>query len=429
MATDEPKFETRFRELDAEQLRCLIEKFGSPLHIIDEAGVIKRLQDFQQSITRLYSNSVVAISYKTNPIHALLAQIHKEGAYAEVVSGAELEIARSLGVSDQQIVFNGPVKTELELADACAGNLYLNCDHTEEIYRVEHQAMRLERVRDVGIRISFKDKESWSRFGFEAADKNSEAHEIVSYVSQSKWLNLAGIQIQTGTNIRDMAHFQKASTSIARFVESVRDGYGIELKYLDLGGGLAGISPTIEETDIEVHNLPSVDDYAKSAINPLLNYLESLATPARLLFEPGRTIFEPFGATLMTVVGHRPSRQKNIIGIIVDAGLNVVTGIEKFKHPVLAYAENTEQQLTCVFGSSCRQRDYLRSAVNLPVLKNGEPLIMYGTGAYSMASSHSFISYRPGAVSWNVGGDFSWLRKPDSFSHASELEVMPPGLQ
>ena len=97
------EFVSRFSEIDSVFADKISSRFTSPVYLMDVVGLRRRFLEFQRETQALYSNSVIAISYKTNPLHGLLALLHKHSAYAEVVSGDEYRIARSLNVVSEMI--------------------------------------------------------------------------------------------------------------------------------------------------------------------------------------------------------------------------------------------------------------------------------------------------------------------------------------
>ena len=97
------QFSSRFLQIDQPCAERIIAGFGSPLFIIDEPGIVQRLQEFIREARALYEHSIVALSYKTNPLHGLLSKLHQQDVYAEVVSGDEYRIARSLNISTSTV--------------------------------------------------------------------------------------------------------------------------------------------------------------------------------------------------------------------------------------------------------------------------------------------------------------------------------------
>lgn len=419
-------FTSRFVQIEQHHANRIDAEFGSPLFIIDEPGIVRRLQEFKQQTCALYKHSIVALSYKTNPLHGLLARLHQQGVYAEVVSGDEYRIARSLDVPGREIVFNGPVKTDAELAEAIDAGGIINCDHADEVDRIEALAGRANRVVPIGLRLSFPGNENWNRFGFGVAkdDPNCEAHRIARRVLQSGQLLLSGLHAQTGTNIRDLVRFHRVGQCLADFAIELKLAYGIELDWIDVGGGLAGISPVVGDPCVGPMPLPSIPDYVNAIVTPLLGYLNALRKPARLLFEPGRTLFEPFGGLLTTVVGRRPVGADGLPAVNLDTGLSAVATADRFNHPLHVCKGGAATTRLHFFGSSCRECDQVLPPMAVPPLEPGDRLVIYGVGAYSMALGCSFIRLRPGVVGWQPGGEMHWLRKHEHLAHVQQLEVV-----
>lgn len=128
----------------------------------------------------------------------------------------------------------------------------------------------------------------------------------------------------------------------------------------------------------------------------------------------------------MRKIGSRPVKDAiGLNGLVVDAGLGMLPSASEFVHPVVSGKNSDEKKKRYrLYGSSCRQRDILRREVSLPSLDLGSPLLMIGTGAYSMAEAISnFIHFRPGVVLWDSNNNFTWLRRPETLEHISMLEV------
>ena len=74
-------------------------------------------------------------------------------------------------------------------------------------------------------------------------------------------------------------------------ISQLKRSHGIQLEWLDVGCGLAGISPRIDENPIGPHPLPDLNDYLAAIIEPLKAVLQ--ADDITLYFEPGRTLLKP----------------------------------------------------------------------------------------------------------------------------------------
>lgn len=419
------KFPSRFLRMDEESVTRLVREFGSPVYVIDITGLTDRFESFQRTARQLYANSQVAISYKTNPTAALLLKLHQFSEFAEVVSKPEFDLAKRLGVAACKIVFNGPAKNDGVLRDAILGGSQINCDHFDEIKRIEKIATSENLVAKVGLRLSLPTKGHFSRFGFSTDEPldRSEAATIARYVVDSKSLSLGGLHSQIGTNVRDLDLFRHQGACLATFAEFLKSIFGVELSWINVGGGLASIAPAAETDDATPLELPDVGDYCKAVYGALKDYLSNCKNDPVLFFEPGRTIFGPFGATLTTVLGIRPSAHNRNAAVICDAGVTAIPLSSQFDFPVHVPSRKSSMETYDFCGPTCMQRDQLANSRTVPKLEVGDSILFYGTGGYNIALANSFINYRPGIVGWDAAGHFKWLRKPETFDSMKDLHI------
>ncbi|WP_372831319.1 alanine racemase [Pontibacterium sp.] len=408
-----------FDDISPADARALARDFASPLYLICERTLRARLMELQTALQRMTSNGVIAYSYKTNPLHGLISLLHRDGAWAEVVSGHEYQLARSLGVPAGQIVFNGPAKSDDDLAQAVADGCMLNADNLAELQRLAALGTALNRPLPVGIRLVVERcDEAWSRFGFDW--HSGEAWRCIEWIHRQPGLRLAGLHCHLGTNIRDLERFRQMGQTLAEVVTQLRQKYGTELQWLDIGGGLAGISPRWDEPRSSVYPPMSAESYLQAALPALL----AVAPNCRIILEPGRTLVDACGGLLMSVIGSRGERSW-----IVDGGINVSPTVRTYRHPLRLAAGGSadgETAVTRLLGNSCMNHDCITDQAQLPPLQQGDLLLMQGLGAYNLSRTVPFIHLRPGCALWRGAGQAAeWLRLPEQFSDSQHLERIP----
>ncbi|MEW6282211.1 MAG: diaminopimelate decarboxylase, partial [Candidatus Eremiobacterota bacterium] len=142
--------------VDGHEIRALLEEFGSPLWILSEETLRRQYRKLRQAFELRYPRVNIAYSYKTNYLAAVCSVLHQEGAWAEVVSGMEYELARANGVEGSRIVFNGPLKTRDELRRAFAEGARVNLDCFEEIQLAEELGRERGAPVSVGLRVNVR---------------------------------------------------------------------------------------------------------------------------------------------------------------------------------------------------------------------------------------------------------------------------------
>ena len=186
--------------IDGCDVHALIRRFGSPLFVVSEARLRREFRAFREAFRSLYRATEVAYSYKTNYLSAIRAVLHEEGAWAEVVSGLEYDMAERLGIPAERTVFNGPHKTEDDLRRAVKAGVLVNVDNFDELAALEQVAAEQERVAAIGLRVSAAVTETpWEKFGFSL--EAGLAEEACRRVVASRSLRLAGLHVHLGTDL------------------------------------------------------------------------------------------------------------------------------------------------------------------------------------------------------------------------------------
>ena len=386
------------------EVNILSQKYGTPLFIFSANKIKSNIGAFESSFKDKYPNVIVAYSYKVNALPEVLKLIHSKGAWAEVSSGFEYDLAKRLGLSADSIIFNGPYKTKQELARALDEGSLINVDHFDEIMQLEQIANESGKTIDIGIRLNMEVgiDQLPDRFGFNI--ESGEAKHIVERCSEKGILNIIALHVHLTSYIienesednmpakgikliwpKDNEAYRKASEKIVHFGNEIKQEFGLNIKYLDLGGGF----PTVND----------LSPYVDAIVEPILEEFKDSDLPT-LILEPGRAIVSDAADLITTVIA-----QKDLAGgqkaIVVDAGINVLPTsywksqeIKYFGHP-----DNTPEE-TIVYGPLCLQTDIV-SKTRLPELGVGERLLIKNVGSYNIPQSSTFIFPKPAVLLLN----------------------------
>ncbi|MCK4927964.1 MAG: alanine racemase, partial [Candidatus Aenigmarchaeota archaeon] len=188
----------------------LTKKYGSPLFIVDEQKIVDRYSQIKNKFSSLYPKTEIAYAYKANYLLEICNLINRQGGLAEVISGFEYQIAKSLGIEGKKIIVNGPYKPEEELVQMIADGCIINVDNLKELEKINDIAKKQEKTVDVGIRINAKiGKLPWYRFGFNVENEEAfNATKAIKYKFAN--INLKGIHIHIGTNITQPDLYRKS---------------------------------------------------------------------------------------------------------------------------------------------------------------------------------------------------------------------------
>lgn len=219
----------------------LLEKYGSPLFMVSENKLRALYRNFVRCFTEAGIDTVVAYSYKTNYLPAVCSILHEEGASAEVVSGMEYSLARSLGVDPRDIIFNGPYKSREELETALGDGALVNIDGFSELDTVIVVANSLNKSARIGIRVNFKHGPApWTKFGFNY--DNGDCREVLEKIAAHPNLKLEMLHNHSGTFQIFHDIYAKATDVLTDVARQARK-LGLEPTMIDVGVGF--LPPTV----------------------------------------------------------------------------------------------------------------------------------------------------------------------------------------
>ena len=169
-----------------------------------------------------------------------------------------------------------------------------------------------------------------------------------------------------------------AAKEAIQFCQNLRRETEIELKVLDIGGGL-GISYD------DPFKLPPFEAYADYVQFAGDSWRELMGTEPDLHCENGRCLSALGGFLLTQVVGTKRTSRKNFA--IVDASITelIRPALYQSEHPIFYWGASSEKRSSKIFevvGPVCESSDVLSEACSLPDLKEGDPLLIAASGAY-----------------------------------------------
>ncbi len=412
-------------------VRELLGQFGSPLFVVSEEALRQLYKGFHSAFSMPGIDTRVAYSYKTNYLPAICAILHAEGAWAEVVSGAEYELTRALGVDPSGVIFNGPYKANDELEWALQDGAIVNIDNFDELKRIEDLAVHIRRPCRVGIRVNFKFGPSpWNKFGFNY--ESGEAAKALDRIGRNKALKFELLHNHSGTFQLNQEVYGRAVEVLIDLAKHARNA-GLEPTMVDLGGGYPSGNRLKPEFDLpasqrRARNL--LHPYGEAVLGKLLAAKELFGGKPTLVLEPGRALVDSAVQLFCSVVSTKtiPNQGK---AVIVDAGVNLVPTAYWYEHQVDQVEEAGEEaglESVSIYGPLCMQIDVLRENMMLPPLKLGDPVVVSNVGAYCHTQSMQFIQPRPATVLLGPDGP-ELIRKRESWRDFFVLDRMPNRLK
>lgn len=414
-------------EIEGVRVSELIEAHSSPLFVFSERILRERIRELSEQMARRFSSFTLAWSYKTNYLDAVCKVFHSEGAWAEVVSGMELEKALHAGIPGHQIAFNGPAKSEQDLERAFREGMHVHLDHLDELVLAEHVAERLGIQPAVGMRVNISELPvpSWDRFGFNI--ENGSALSAARRLERGGQLRLDTLHCHIGTFILDPDAYRLEARAVARFARVLESEIGARIETLDLGGGFASHNTLHQQYLPGEEITPSFGQYVEKIAAGLDEGLDGARVP-RIVLETGRALVDDAAVLISTVLG-----TKRLVdgrrAVILDAGVNILPTAWWYRHDVYPAQESRGAPEPAVFfGPLCMNIDVVRDGISFPPLVAGDRVVIGHVGAYNVTQWMQFITTRPNVVLISTRAEHAVIRRAETVQTLLDQEVVPAWL-
>ncbi len=401
-------------------LQELANEVGTPFYCYSTATLERHIKVMDEAFKG--TDHLIAYSIKSNSNQAVIKTLAAMGAGMDVVSEGELRRALAAGVPARKIVFSGVGKTAREMAFALReGILCFNVESEPELELLNEVAGRVGQRAAVSIRVNPDvDAKSHVKISTGKADNKFgitylRASEVYARAAALPNLDLTGVDMHIGSQITELAPFEKAFQLMAELVTKLKSE-GHNIRHLDLGGGL-GV-PYRGTNDVPPHP----DEYA-AMVKRTLGHLN-----LKYMLEPGRMIVGNAGIMVTRVIYMKENEGKHFV--IQDGAMNdlIRPTLYDAYHEILSVDEsrNEHSMEADVVGPVCETGDYLAKGRRLPKLQQGDLLAVMTAGAYGAVQSGTYNT-RPLIPEVLVKGDkWAIVRARQTYEELIGLDAIAP---
>ncbi len=416
----------------------LVQRFGSPLYILDEWSLRAACRQYRQAFQQHYpGEALVLYASKAWNCLAVCAIIRQEGLGIDVMSGGELYTALKAGIAPETIYLHGNNKSVDELQMAIAAGCTIIVDNWLELKTLANVTASLPSTSHplpstirIMLRLTpgiechtheyIRTGQLDSKFGFDPG----QLDEVFQFVSQSPALNCVGLHAHIGSQIFELQPHQDLGAVMVQWLTKAAH-YGLAIAEVNVGGGL-GIRYT------ESDDPPSIGEWGRVISEAIATACRTHNLPfPRLLCEPGRSLIGTACVTAYTL-----GSQKVIPSIrtywSVDGGMSdnprPITYQSVYRAVIADRMTDALTETVTIAGKHCESGDILIRDCQLPKADPGDVLVVLGTGAYnySMASNYNRLS-RPAAVLVN-NGDANLILRRETYDDLIRQDYLPEHL-
>lgn len=358
----------------------------TPYFLIDKQELDSNFTKLKYALSKFWNNSIIGYSYKTNSLPWVINYFKNQNCFAEVVSDDEYNLAKTISSNKNKIIYNGPIKTKETFLDALQNDCIVNIDSQRELEWLKSLDPNGE--YHIGLRVNFDMEKTCpgqtacgnegGRFGF--CLENGD-FEIALNKIKSLGLQLSGIHLHTSSKTRSIQVY-KAIAQMANYISNL---YGLNFKYIDIGGGFFG----------GLRDKPQFDDYLK-AISEILKQRFNPNETA-LIVEPGMSVIGSPISYITTVIDVKDTIKNRFVitdgsRISIDPLMRKTSYFYSINH-ISKPINVLQKQVVC--GFTCMENDRIFIAENCEELQSGDKIIYDKVGGYTMSLSPLFIKYFP----------------------------------
>jgi diaminopimelate decarboxylase len=363
-----------------EKLKRVIKRLDSSFYFYDLDGLKEHLtymRDNKDDSLKLW------YACKANPMSAILKIFRNLGFGLDVASQGELEQVLSSGIVPENILSTGPSKSRKYLRSMIRNEVdVVVLESLNQAYWLSEIAEELGAKPKVLLRAQLSWDEGKSVLGGdEITPFGLDAKEWKKLdMDRCKHIDFQGFHVFQWGNILDLSKLETIWTKTIAELQKLSSDMNIEMKVIDLGGGL-GIPYKADETPIDFKD-----------VNKLLVKLKDTYSLDIIWMELGRYCTGPYGHYLSQVIDRKTVRGKELL--VLDGGINHIArpALTNQSFPCELFrdsdAETTE---FTVHGPLCTALDKL-GTFDLPSdINEGDWLVFSQAGAYGFTEAMPFF--------------------------------------
>jgi diaminopimelate decarboxylase len=401
---------------DGVSLDSIARSVGTPAYVYSAPSIREQYGRLARALAPVPHR--IHYSAKANSARGILTLLRSLGAGVDIVSGGELYRSLAAGFSGSDIVFSGVGKTERELAEALdAGVLLVNVESEGELRLLERVASEKGVVAPVALRVNpevmvdtphryTRTGERGHKFGI----PYTRALEVARLAESLPHVRLTGLDMHIGSQVSRLDPYRDGMRKLLELLDDLHAGGAAkDVRYLDIGGGLAVTYESEAPMDVEA--------FAEAVIPPVA------ASGLGLILEPGRFLVGNAGVLLTRVLYRKRSGDTEYI--ITDAGMNDLLRPSHYNayHAISAVRPDGGRVVADVVGPVCESGDFFALGREVDDVKPGDLVVVQSSGAYGYSMASTYNS-RPRPVEVLVDdGRFAVITERESYEDIVAREV------
>lgn len=371
-----------------DQLDKITAEFPTPFHLYDERGIREKARALNTAFS-WNKGFKEFFAVKATPTPAILKILQEEGCGADCASYVELILANKCGFDNSEIMFssNDTPAEEFLLAKKLGATINIDAyNHIEFLSTLagfefpETMSLRYNPGGVFTMGTKIMDNPEESKFGMTKAQLIQGIKDL-----QKLGVKKFGMHSFLASNTVTNEYYPKLAQQLFELALEIREKTGVSLDFINLSGGIGvNYRPDEAPNDIAVigEGVHRVYDEVLTA-----NGLGEV----KIYTELGRFMLAPHGL-LVTRVLHRKQTYRTYIGVDASAvNLMRPAFYDAYHHiTVIGKEEDKVKEIVDVTGSLCENNDKFARQRELPVIDEGDLLVIHDTGAHGFSMGYQY---------------------------------------
>lgn len=399
---------------NSEKLEAIIKKYPTPFHIYDEEGILNNMKRFIKAFDWAPKfKEYFAVKATPNPY--IMRLLQGLGVGADCSSLAELLLCEKVGIKGHDILFTSNDTPFYEYQKALELGALLNLD----------DITMLQYLVDNGV-TEFPDTMC---FRYNPGSLKEGGNDIIGLPEEAKYgmtrpqifeaiefakargVKHFGIHTMVCSNELDLKGLIGTAKIAFDLAVEVKDKLGIEVEFIDLGGGV-GVAYRPEETPVDFEAL------GQGVKNVWEETLKANGmTNTTIAYECGRMVTGPFGYLVTTAI-HEKHIYRDYIGLdACMANLMRPALYGSYHHITVMGKENApKDHIYDVTGSLCENNDKFAIQRELPKIDMGDRVIIHDAGAHGHAMGFNYNGkLRSAELLLHKDGSVTEIRRAETY--------------
>lgn len=373
---------SHFKDRLSPLLPQIVQTFGTPFHIYDEAGIDQTCEEVNLAFEKIDGfKEYFAVKALPNP--AIMALLQAKGFGFDCSSIPEITLARNLGSQATDIMFTSN-NTSVHQFQAAL-------DKTGCILNLDDISL-ISKLPAIPELICFRYNPGKRRTGNKIIGNPMEAKYGITHDqlfdaykrSMDLGIKRFGIHTMLASNELDYTYMVETADMLLSIIGDIHGKLGIQFDFINIGGGL-GIPYTPDTPKFDLAAMAAGVTCSFEAFN------EQNGWVPKLYMESGRFITGPHGALVTSVINHKET-YRSYVGVDASMAALMRPGMYEAYHHIHIHDKEDASDLkrVDVVGSLCENNDKFAIQRDLPVTHEGDILVIHDTGAHGHAMGFNY---------------------------------------